>query len=95
MQISVYHPYSFGIVAAAKGRDTDIIEVTPIEVIPFIDGEIKPDRALIEDKGVDAEGNPYVVETQTDRVIEAEWLPIHNTNRFTSPDVQVGEYVEL
>jgi len=95
MQISVFHFYSYGIVAEAKDRNSKVIHVFPTEVNPFFDGEVKADRNLIKDEGVDADGRPYVVETEVDNVIEATWLALHNTNRRTAPDVQRGEYVLL
>lgn len=92
MFTSKFRPYSIGIVAENKPMSTKIAKVVPIEVIPFIDGELKSDPQALEVAGVDAAGQQYTVRVMMDNVIDAEWLSL-GSNRVTAPDVRRGEQV--
>ncbi len=86
--------YSLGIVANNKAMSSNTIQVTPIESLTMIDGELASIPVDQEVEGVDAEGNSYISKVTTDTAIEADWLPgFGATNRRTAPDVRRGERV--
>ena len=81
--------YSLGIVANNKALSSDEVEVTPIEPMQLIDGEIVSTPRDLETTGVDADGVTYNVKVTADNAIVAKWLPI-GSNRRTAPDVRRG-----
>lgn len=87
-------PYSIGIAAEAKPLGTRDLNVTPIEQLPGLDGDIhfNPETNIV--RGVDSSGSPYEIRVTTDTSIVAEWLPL-SSNRLTPPDIQPGELIEL
>ena len=91
--VSVLKIFSIGIVAANKALDSDVIEVTPIEHLPMIDGFINSDTIKQTVKGVDSNGQNYTSETNTGNTLQATWLRLGNGNRKTSPDVRRGSKV--
>lgn len=92
---SKLHIYSLGIVAANKELSSKFIEVTPIEALMMLDGEISDNLQQVRSKGRSASGNTYEDSIDTTASIQAEWLPIGITNRVTPPDVRRGEHVVL
>ena len=90
---SQWHMVSIGIVAADKKLKSKFINVFPIELLPFHEGEITDDHINIERKGVDADGKPYNITLQRGMVIKAEWK--NESNRIDAPNVMKGEQVEL
>lgn len=87
--------YGLGIVAANKPVTAKIIEVTPIEDLNFLDGEITDNVMEVSSKGKDAAGGSYETSIATTASIRAEWIPIGISNRVTPPDVRRGEHVVL
>lgn len=87
--------YSLGIVAANKELNSSLIEVTPIEEFPMLDGEITDNINQYEANFKNAKEEPFKVDIKTTASIRAKWLPINNSNRRTSPDVRRGEHVIL
>lgn len=93
--------YSLGIVAEnmklldKDGKPNRVVEVTPIEDAPMLDGEIK--SGLVTDKVIsnDPSGGQYQVKVTTANSVSATWLPIGSSNRFTAPNVRRGERVVL
>jgi phage baseplate assembly protein gpV len=90
---SKFRIYSHGIVAAPKELNSAIIQVLPVEIVPFFDGEVKTDPLNVKDEGVDKNGKSYAIEIASDNTIPAEWLGIGESNRETPPDVRRGERV--
>jgi hypothetical protein len=86
--------YSVGIVAANKPLSTDKIEVTPIETLPMIDGEMSDNLEEFTVSGSDASGGSYESKVKTAITLTASWLPF-GSNRKTAPDVRRGEYVAI
>lgn len=86
--------YSIGIAAENKPLDTRQLNITPIEALPALDGEItfSPQELLVS--GTDSFGNRYEVRTTLDNTVTAEWLPM-GSNRLTPPDIRRGEFVEV
>lgn len=87
--------YGLGIVAANKPIANKFIEVTPIEDLNFLDGEISDNVQEVSAKGKDASGGTYETAIATTASVQAEWLPIGISNRVTPPDVRRGEHVVL
>jgi hypothetical protein len=87
--------YSMGVVAANKLRTSKIIEVTPIEHLPFVDGQLTNTGSSIAAQGTDVNGAAYNTQVATAVTIQADWLPEGSCSRVTAPDVRRGEYVKL
>lgn len=94
MQVSQLHRYSIGLAAENKPLDSRHLNITPVEVLSALDGEINftPQDQTVA--GVDADGNRYEVKSTTDMTLTAEWLPL-SSNRVTPPDVRRGELIEI
>lgn len=88
-------PYSYGIVATNKARNSFDVEVTPTEDLQFSDGELTDQVTSFNASGVDAQGAAYQVNTNQSSTVTATWLPIGQANRMTPPDVERGEQVML
>lgn len=95
LQISKLRPYSIGIVAENKKIGTHLIQVTPLENVSFMDGEVAAKLATAAAAGVDASGASYSVSTNTSAAITATWLALNDANRLTSPDVRRGDPVQI
>lgn len=95
MQASKLQIYSVGIVAENKPLNTRVIEVTPMETLPLLGGEITPNSSVYSASAVDDKGAAYQVEATTAATVKATWLPMHSSNRLTAPDVRRGETVVL
>lgn len=92
---SGYYIYSIGIVAQNKHLDSDFVQILPIEVTPYVDGELDSNPEKMDAEGKDKYGEDYKVTINKDEAVTAEWLRISHTNRRTSPDVRRGERVLL
>lgn len=93
--VSLFHYYSIGIVAVDKAIGSKDIEVTPIEITPFLDGEITDNGVEETIKSQDASGKAFNVKVTTSATIPATWLSIGSSNRQTAPDVRRGEEVMI
>lgn len=87
--------YSAGIVAQNKLPSSKEVEITPIEEIPFTDGEISSNVQEVSAKAVDAKGASYESRVNSTVTIKATWLSLSVSNRLTAPDVRRGEMVML
>lgn len=95
MKGSLLQIWSIGTVAANKPLDTTIIDVTPDEEVPFLDGEINADKTTSAVKSQDQDGKEYQVSMVSSNAIKAEWLPLGEANRKTAPDVRRGATVVI
>ena len=93
--LSEFKFYSYGIVANNKKRDSYEIEVSPIEDIPFADGELTSHVKKDVTKGVNSDAGHFETEVKTTNSIKATWLPMNQSNRKTAPDVRRGESVSI
>lgn len=93
-QVSVYVPYSVGLVAVNKPLNTKDIEVTPIEVLPMLDGEITDNLTTTVSKGNGLDEAAFEATTRTSVTLKATWMPF-GSNRKTAPDVRRGEKVMI
>lgn len=87
-------PFSYGIVAANKPLSTTNIEVTPIEVLTMLDGELTDNLSTRNTKLVDASGGAHEAVAHSAQTLTARWLPM-GSNRVTAPDVRRGEKVQI
>ncbi len=94
MQMSQLRPYSIGVASENKPLDTRHLNVTPIEMLSALDGEIKFDPQDEVVRGVDSRGNEYEIKVTMDNSITAEWYP-GASNRVTPPDIRRGELIEI
>lgn len=85
--------FSWGIVAADKPDEDKFIEVLPIEVLPFFEGDVSDTLETLKFEGTDAQDQSYKVELKRSASVRAGWLG--QTNRRTSPNVRKGEQVLL
>lgn len=95
MQASKLHIHSLGIVAANKVLSSNIIEVSPIEDTPMVDGELTDSFVDLSVKSQDAQGGSYESAAAVSNTVQATWLPLGSSNRMTPPDVRRGETVAL
>ncbi len=86
--------FSYGIVAANKRLTSKEIEVTPMEALTMLDGEITDDITTDVQKGIDANGSTFEATTNNSATVTARWLPFES-NRRTAPDVRRGEKVAI
>lgn len=94
---SMLNLYSYGRVAAnkpltANGKPCMTIEVTPVESLTMLDGEITDNISTDIQKGIDADGASFESTTSNSATVTARWLPF-SSNRRTAPDVRRGEKV--
>lgn len=94
-EISKLRVYSLGIVAANKALSSKEIEVTPIEDLPMLNGELSDNAAQVSSRAADTEGGAYETQVSTAATVRATWLPLGYGNRITAPDVRRGERVIL
>lgn len=93
-QFSKLHLYSLGIVAVNKPLSSKVIEVTPIEDVPLLNGELTDNVRDVSSKARDTEGAAYHTEVSAGNTIKATWFPLEGGgNRLTAPDVRRGERV--
>lgn len=95
MEMSKLRFYSIGTVAANKDPSSNIIEVTPLEDLKFVDGELTDNVDVTKTQGQDSEGVAYQHEIDTTVTVPATWLAIGQSNRLTAPDVERGATVVL
>lgn len=94
MDATVFRIVSIGIVAENKAMFAKEVDVTPIESMSMLDGEIKSNPTAVESEGVDAHGKSFATRATVDSTVTATWLP-WGSNRVTPPDVRRGERVYL
>lgn len=93
-QVSVFVPYSVGIVAVNKPLNSKDIEVTPIEVLPMLDGEVTDNLTTTVSKGKGLDDASFESTTRSAITLKATWMPF-GSNRRTAPDVRRGEKVMI
>lgn len=94
MEATCFKIVSIGIVAENKALSSKDVDVTPIESMNMLDGEIKSEPTVVEAQGVDRRGQQFASKTIVDSTVTATWLPF-GSNRVTAPDVRRGERVYL
>jgi hypothetical protein len=92
---SAWKFYSFGIVAVAKERGSDLITVTPIEEISLGQGLLNDVKVDYKVSVPDRQGVKRSDTVQGGAKVVAKWSAIGQSNRMTAPDVQPSETVML
>lgn len=92
MQASLFNIYSIGYAAENKALGSKELQVFPVEVLPYVDGEILYEPIEVEENGVDYFGEKYSVKVKTSLSINCHWLQ-WGGNRQTPPDIRRGEKV--
>lgn len=94
-RISELKIYSLGIVLTDKARNSDTIEVLPIEALPFVEGDISATEYKHKSNYVNKDGIKYESNITGNNKLLAKWIPFGNSNRLSSPDVVKNETVLL
>lgn len=94
MEMSQLRRYSVGVAAENKPLETHELNVTPVEALPGLDGEVQLNPEDKVHEGTDANGQPYQVRAMSDITLTATWLPC-GSNRATAPDIRRGELIEI
>ena len=84
--------YSFGRAANNKALNSKELQVTPIEQLSMLDGELISLPFDSEVTGQTAGGAEYGAKVILDTALTATWFPL-SSNRTTAPDVRRGERV--
>lgn len=87
--------YSIGIVAVNKALGSKEIEVTPVEELPMLDGELTDKKTDYSGKATDASGKAYASTVDTQVTLKAKWMRFANSYYLTAPDVRRGESVMI
>lgn len=95
LDTSKFQLYSLGIVIEDKKPGEDLIRVTPIEHIPFMDGKIDELKEEWKNTIPDRNGDVGDFKVEQTHVMRATWIPFGHSNRITAPDVVKNETVML
>lgn len=90
--MSHFKIFTIGNVIKDKPLDSDIIELYPIEIISQFGDELDLEE-MIANISVDLMGNVSNPSVTPTTILKADWLPIGDSNRITSPNVKRGELV--
>lgn len=93
-EISGLRLYSVGRAANNKALNSKELEVTPIEQLNMLDGELVSVPFDSEVSGQKADGSEYSAKVTLNTALTATWFPM-GSNRKTPPDVRRGERVIL
>ncbi len=93
MDFSQLKMISIGIVADDKVDGERYVEVYPIELLPFVEGDISSEMFSVTRTGLDFNNNKYSITLHRALTVKADW--IGETHRVTSPNVMKGEQVKL
>lgn len=85
--LSALTPISYGLVAENKLLDSNTILVIPVEITPFVEGDVNGDVEDLESKGTDSDEIEYTIKVKKSKVIKAKWLK-WGGQRTTAPDVR-------
>jgi hypothetical protein len=79
---SLIRPYSLGVAAANLEFGQKELEVTPVENLAQLDGEVTDTQTDVESTGVDKDGNTYSTSQKASNSIKAMWLPLDAYRAF-------------
>lgn len=94
-QASQLRFFSVGVVANNKPMSSNEVEVTPIEHLPFVDGQLTDTGTPVQAQGTDNQGGQYSTQVASSVTVKATWLKLGVGNRKTSPDLRRGAQVAL
>lgn len=91
LTISAIRPYSIGIAAQNLKMGSKMLEVTPIQDLNEINGEINDQYQEISYEVQTLEEGAKTSKTKHTNTITAEWLPKSQSNRLTPPNIRRNE----
>lgn len=91
---SLLRVYSLGVAAANLKFGQKELEVTPIEDLSQLDGELTDVQIKIESTGVDKDGNTFATSEKVSNTVKAMWLPLDTYRAFPGL-IRRGERVLL
>jgi len=94
-KMAILEAWSYGIAAENIGLDTLMLEVTPVEHLSLIDGELNSNQNDYKSTGKDSKGNNIGTTIKTSNSLMAQWLCIGNSNRVTPPTIRRGEQLMI
>ena len=66
------------------GDISDTLEITPIQDLPFTEGELAGNYTKVNSGGMDSSGGEFQSEVKVTNTLSATWIPLGQSNRFTS-----------
>jgi len=87
--------YSIGIVTKAKERNSNEIDVYPVEILPLAEGDLTLEDVVTGKTSIKVDGVDIESEAVRQKTVRAKWLPFGVSNRATPPDVMQNETVIL
>jgi hypothetical protein len=92
VEVSGLRFYSIGRIANNKALNSKIVDVTPIEQLSQLDGELisLPFESTVS--GQRSDGSAYDSTVKLNTALQATWVPM-SSNRRTAPDVRRNERV--
>lgn len=90
MQVSKLQLFSIGYAMENKKLSSKNLYITPIELLAYLDGDIVHEETKDTTEGVDYFGEHYSVSAISSNGLEAEWMPLGDSNRDTAPDIRRG-----
>lgn len=90
---SLFRIYSIGVAAENLKRGSEYLEVSPLEQMNMLDGEVTQMVNNYEARSSDASGVAYEEVSNVTSSIKAKWRGIGQSNRMTPPNVRRGEEV--
>lgn len=91
---SQFKMISISYVAENKLRTTNEVEISLVEALPFVNGELSSDLTQESVDSVNSRGDAQTFSVYTANTIRAQWLG-DGTNRVSAPDVRRGEKVKV
>lgn len=91
-EVSGMRLYAMGRAANNKALNSKELEVTPIEQLSMLDGELISLPFDSEVSGASPTGGEYSAKAKLNAALTATWFPL-NSNRKSPPDVRRGERV--
>ena len=95
LNITELKKIGIGIVVEDKKNDSNIVNVIPLELMTLANGEITSNIDTINSIIRDGKDNNNNSSINVGAYIKAEWIRGANANRLTSPDVRIGERLQL
>lgn len=91
--VSKLQVYTIGTAAENLALNSAVLEITPDEHMPMVDGEVSTNANQAQATGTDLTGASYQTTATSSGTIKATWLPLGQPNRMTPPNVRRGEQV--
>jgi hypothetical protein len=92
-QVSMFRPYSTGVVVDHQVPGKHHIKVHLLEVSSALTGNLQGQEDVITAEGVDPDGGEYSDQITARNYVVAKWLKLGAGNRITPPNVRRGDKV--